>query len=535
MNLIYYHFYSLLQQDVPNNVFILGACNPHRGDSLAATAADPSWISSNYYVRSLHPTLDMLKWDYGSLDEHQERDYINAKLRLVNKDMSNIELASLAELIITSQNLLRAFAFKQLKTVGVEEVDALRCSKSSVSQRDIQRVFTFYEWLMKMYAKYVPHGPNEDYHRCAIMVALAVVYYMRLNTEYRQVFSDAMDKSAHLNAGYKFSDTFERELEWYIKQMDIPRGIAKTQALKENIFSIILCTMTTTPLIIVGPPGCSKTLSFNLVTANLRGQESKVKLFRDTSLFRSLDPHYYQCSRRTTSNEIQTVFSRAINRQNTYNTVPLPISCVVFMDEAGLPEESLESLKVLHYHLDRKDISFVAISNHMLDAAKTNRAVSLFRSEPSIEELKTLAKGCLCDTPFNPPAELKKDIDTIVKFCPIYHSFMEKPEFSRFYGLRDFIHFINYLERNRKKGITEHLVLRALERNFNGHKMFDTICKEFLGAVSSLTLSLSLSLSPSLSFSLSLSLFIYLYLSLLSIFLLYLSSFSFHLLNSNLS
>ena len=426
----------------------------------------------------------MLKWDYGSLDEHQEKDYINAKLRIVEQEMSNVELASLAELIVTSQNLLRAFAFQQLKTLGVNEVDALKCSKSCVSQRDIQRVFTFYEWLMKVYKKYNPHGINEDYHRCAVMVSLAVVYYMRLDTEYREQFSEAMDKSAHLNSGIKFSDTFARELEWYINEMDIPRGIAKTQALKENIFSIILCTMTTTPLIIVGPPGCSKTLSFNLVTANLKGQESKMKLFRDTTLFRSLDPHYYQCSRRTTSNEIQTIFSRAINRQYTYNTVPLPISCVVFMDEAGLPEESLESLKVLHYHLDRKEISFVAISNHMLDAAKTNRAVSLYRSEPSVEELKTLAKGCLCDKPEDPPAELKKDIELITKFCPIYHNFMERPEFRRFYGLRDFIHFVNYLERHRNKGITPDLVLRGLERNFNGHKLFDTICKEFLGVVS---------------------------------------------------
>lgn len=135
----------------------------------------------------------------------------------------------------------------------------------------------------------------------------------------------------------------------------------------------------THPLILVGAPGSSKTLSFNLAIANLKGQESKVKLFRDTKTFRSLDPHFYQCSRRTTSNEIQTVFSRAVNRQRSHSRFSLPIYCVVFMDEAGLPEESHESLKVLHYYLDRQEVSFVAITNHVLDAAKTNRAVSLFR------------------------------------------------------------------------------------------------------------------------------------------------------------
>ena len=48
------------------------------------------------------------------------------------------------------------------------------------------------------------------------------------------------------------------------------------------------------------------------------------------------------------------------------------------MDEAGLPEESHESLKVLHY---KSEVPFVAITTHILDAAKTNRAISLFRPE----------------------------------------------------------------------------------------------------------------------------------------------------------
>jgi hypothetical protein len=47
------------------------------------------------------------------------------------------------------------------------------------------------------------------------------------------------------------------------------------------------------------------------------------------------------------------------------------------MDEAGLPEESKESLKVLHYYLERHmsikaKVAFVAITNHALDAAKSN-------------------------------------------------------------------------------------------------------------------------------------------------------------------
>ena len=55
----------------------------------------------------------------------------------------------------------------------------------------------------------------------------------------------------------------------------LPHGIAKTEALKENLFCIIACCCARVPLIIVGEPGSSKTLSFNLAASNLRGIESK--------------------------------------------------------------------------------------------------------------------------------------------------------------------------------------------------------------------------------------------------------------------
>ena len=276
---------------------------------------------------------------------------------------------------------------------------------------------------------------------------------------------------------------FGDELDWYINHVKLPTGISKTRALKENLFATIVCTVTRTPLIIVGAPGSSKTLSFNLTIDNLKGQESKASHFRDTKVFRSLDPHFYQCSRQTTSNEIQSVFTRAINRQRSHSESKLPIYCVVFMDEAGLPEESHESLKVLHYYLDQQEVSFVAITNHVLDAAKTNRAVSLFRPEASKEDLETLAKGYLCNTPDEPPPELEKDLETIVQFCPAFSCLMNKSEFSHFFGLRDFIHFVSYLRRHRDQMLTPQLVMKALERNFNGSDNFNKICNTFLKMV----------------------------------------------------
>ena len=437
-------------------------------------------MRSSYYVRKLHPTLHFLKWDYGSLDEHQEKDYIRAKMKMLNKEMCPLNMSRLIDLIVKSQKLMREYANEQLKQIMSQE-DAKISSRSCVSQRDIQRVFTLYQWFRDFYKEFKPHGDNMDYDCRATLVALGIVYYMRLSTKYREKFKTSMDEGP---SRPRFSTALQQELEWFIKQVDLPRGIARTQALMENIFATIVCTETHTPLIIVGAPGSSKTLSFNLAIANLKGQESKVALFRNTTIFHSLDPHYYQCSRRTTSNEINTVFSRAMNRQRSHSRFSLPMYCVVFMDEAGLPEESHESLKVLHYHLDRQEVSFVAITNHMLDAAKSNRAICLFRPEASDEDLETLAKGCLSSKLDSPPPELKKDLGLIVKFCAPYSQLRRNEGFRHFFGLRDFIHFVNYLRRRRSHMLNDQLVMEALERNFNGYDVFDQVAKSFLESVS---------------------------------------------------
>ena len=483
---------------MPENVFIVAACNPHRGNSLAAHASKSfaahtsktvkpkkeNWTNSMYYVRKLHPTLDFLKWDYGSLDEQQEREYVNTKMKMLNKEMPNIEVACLTDLIVDCQNLMRTYAKQQLSSTMSPD-EARVSSQSCVSQRDIQRVFTFFEWFRNLYNKFQLHGEQSDYSHRAILVSLGIVYYMRLNTKHREAFKEYMDHY-HCLPAFLFSQAFEQELQWFIEQVELPTGIARTQALMENLFATIVCTGTHTPLIIVGAPGSSKTLSFKLAIANLKGQESKVKTFRDTDIFHSLDPHFYQCSRRTTSNEIDTVFSRAINRQRSYSHFSLPIYCVVFMDEAGLPEESHESLKVLHYHLDRQEVSFVAITNHMLDAAKSNRAVCLFRPEASEKDLETLARGCIYSKLQAPPPELKNDLELVVKFCPAFSKLMKQDKFNCFFGLRDFIHFVNYLQRKRCQMLNPHIVMEALERNFNGHDDFEQIAKLFLTSVSKL-------------------------------------------------
>ena len=467
-------------------MFIVAACNPHRGNSLAF--CQNSWVRGSYSVYPLPPTLRLLTWDYGSLNTYQENDYICEKLKLLNKDMSNLNICSLTSLISLSQNAIREFSREHLINCGATEDEAFVASKSSVSQRDIQRVITLYEWLMCVYNKHKQHGQDADYNRRAVLVAIGVVYYMRLDQMFKTRYIEMIERFPSSNT-MTFLNAFHEEVNWFSSQICLPPGIARTEVLKENLFAVTICTSTRTPLIIVGPPGSSKTLSFNLAISNLKGKESKSPLFRDVDLFPSLTPYYYQCSRQSTSSEIDTVFKRAISRQNKYSSAKLQMHCVVCIDEAGLSDERHESLKVLHYYLDNPAVSFVATSNHMLDAAKTNRAITLFRSETSKADLITLAKGCFYNTNDNsPPVEMEEDVRVITQLCSAYGAIMTRPAIKKFFGLRDFIYFIYYLRNHPNEKLSPQVIMEGLERNFNGSDHFADICKTFLPKVSSTAL-----------------------------------------------
>ena len=507
----------------------MAACNPHRGNSLAILEGPglaENWFTGSYRVRPFHDTLNLLMWDYGALGYAQEKEYIRIKMDVVENELSATEKASLAQLISKSQQLIREYASMHLVSNKFDKDVARAYAKSSVSQRDIQRVFIIYGWLKQSFAILGRHkNEDEDKERFirilwGLLVALAVVYYFRLNTAARDQFckdisqaipvdwSNKLNNELRLKHGLSNKD-FEKpifklvldvELEWMINVMKLPSGVAKTEALKENIYATVVCTMTRIPLIIAGQPGSSKTLSFKIVTSNLFGKSSPVPTFRECRVFKALVPHFYQCSPKSSSIEIETVFKKAINRQDRLKALNDDNLSVVLMDEAGLPEESHESLKVLHYYLDDQVVAFVGISNHILDAAKMNRAVSLFRPDASQSDVQVLAKGCLY-------TNVKDSEDNVVEgFSLSYLDVMQDGNINvdTFFGLRDFIYFCAHLRRKREVGIaqmsvsspqriasgnyklenlTPELVVESPERNFNGSEHFETIRHYFFERV----------------------------------------------------
>lgn len=353
-------------------MFIVAACNPHRGNSVllemngeAIKSSKDDWFRSSYYVRTLPPTLQLIKWNYGALEEVDELEYIREKFKLQNANSSNVVITFMAEQIARAQKLLRRYASEHLRNCKISETEASISCKSTVSQRDIQRVFSLYDWFMKLFKRFNRHNNEFDRNVRALFVAIGVVYYFRLNEQFRKDFSESMFVKrpvGNLGIPISFADALSYEINWFMKNLiTLPDRIAPTEALKENVFATIVCVMTHTPLIIVGPPGSSKTLSFKIVSMNLQGQASKSQYLKAEDVFPMLYVHPYQCSRRSTSKEIEKVFERADNRQRNLREVGTKCQCVVMMDEAGLPEESHESLKVLHYFLDQPKVSQIAL------------------------------------------------------------------------------------------------------------------------------------------------------------------------------
>jgi hypothetical protein len=144
---------------------------------------------------------------------------------------------------------------------------------SSVSQRDLQRVFRAFDFFWGHYlkrnpdkAKDIQDPSNAEVRKMllnrTITLSIGLVYYLRLDTDLRSDLNNALLSLCQLSV----KKTLEEEMTLYFDHIKLERGIALTNALMENVFAIIVCLQLRTPLIMIGPPGSSKTLKTSLLT-----------------------------------------------------------------------------------------------------------------------------------------------------------------------------------------------------------------------------------------------------------------------------
>lgn len=480
------------------NIVIVGACNPPRAQIQSSSTREQdlgkTWASGHYQVSELPPSLKKMKWSFGALSHSQEKEFIYRRMEMMHgesKRMKSLLRASLTEMVSTSHEMIRKFAkeniadaFGRFRNDSEVDNDAVERARSVVSLRDIQRVFALYAFFIRDMPD-ILCGNDSD--QSAILLSIAIVYYLRLDNISREKFVEAIDAVTTVFAvNLRLLDVLNKGMDTIVAATNVPVGIAMTRGLKENIFATLVCSLSQTPLIIVGPPGASKTLAVHIVGDNASGSDS-------CSTFYSSRPRlslfHYQCSKTSTSKEIAAVFDQAFQRQENVDSTKN--RCVVFMDEAGLPEEEKESLKVLHYLLEghmsaKSKVGFVAISNHILDAAKSNRCAMLLRQDPDEEEMLSIAVGVLfdfrqdghyCAHDVQLDEKLLSAQQFATSLCSSYTYLFDEgsPVFhlNTFYGLRDFVYLLKAIRSLSRVESTRFIttiktIVYAIERNFNG-------------------------------------------------------------------
>jgi hypothetical protein len=471
--------HSLLGRPLPKNLVFLAACNPYKKrpeEHIKTAGLDSKNVIDEYsrLVYRVHPLPEAMidyVWDYGSLAPNDERDYIQRMVR----DLPGEYVKMLVDLLAASQEFIR---------------DAEK-NPFCVSLRDVYRCIRLIGWFQKMMKKRqeikslkdkIPTHLR-DYHLVSvrynekpmiksIVLALAHCYLSRLPTaesrkKYRETMMDLFNRNETIMTFNGDLDSFSAivrmEEEDYLDRMKLPPGTARNAALRENVFVMLVCILNRIPIFVVGKPGCSKSLSIQLIRSNLRGRDSKDLLFRELPQLYVVS---YQGSESSTSEGIIKVFEKA--RKYKSHNIDGNVLPVVLLDEVGLAENSkYNPLKVLHSLLEPgegklPDVAVVGISNWSLDAAKMNRAIHLSRPEPTKEDLYETGCSLHCaDDEDNSHYLGKKELRCLAE---AYFEYQDQQAHANFHGLRDYYSLIKSLT-----GCSNFQQVNiSLQRNFGG-------------------------------------------------------------------
>ena len=461
---------------LPANLVFVAACNPYRlkpeeesSDHAGLETHDKrNKDEQSKLVYRVHPLPESMMdfvWDYGALDEEDEGLYI--KRMLGEKEPIFIEL------VVLSQHFMRKY----------------EGNNYCVSLRDVNRCKHLKKYFMEEFFVEAKHpvllpglyGADHFVNRVDIrsmILALCHCYHSRLTKAadrrmYRMKIAELLtSKNAIPITHEQIQQMIELEQNDLLNRMKLESGTAKNEALRENVFVMLVSILNKVPVFVIGKPGCSKSLSMQLIRSTLRGPDSHDDYFK---MLPSVYVVSYKGSESSTSEGILKVFEKAKNyKEHNPNVMP-----VVLLDEVGLAENScFNPLRVLHSQLEPKmggfpPIAVVGISNWALDSAKMNRAIHLSRPEPTIEDLETTALSIRNDSSSRQGRTVKPVITKtrIKNLAQAYFDYQSSRKHRDFHRLRDYYSLIKYIaieaiKPGEKK--PDDIVEKGLLRNFSG-------------------------------------------------------------------
>eukprot|EP01132_Coremiostelium_polycephalum_P003790 gene3790-4715_t len=481
---------------IPNNIFWIGAMNPPKLslNSVNYTGVNQAASMSNlaFVVKATPPSMKQMFFEYGEFTSENEDSFLDCLFQLKRSIVLGDYTPHLKEMIMRGQNAIRK----------------AQQDRTHVSIRDITRAIDIYQFFNSKDAGYLIlrcfyaglQANSADRHWLSIICSFTMTYYLRLSHDLRFDMIIDFDEFIKENCPIKtiaeksFYEIFQNIMDLFVSPLytKLPDGIALTDSLRLNIFCTVVAINCKIPLCIIGPPGCSKTLSFSIVLDNLvQSNKNTIKADNPYANMPNAYPFRYQSTPHTTDIEIKSKFDQAIERQRMYDGNK--DVCVVFLDEAGLVNENHSPMKVMHDYLDKvaqksdkkhlsTDIAIIILSNKVLDAAKTNRMLVLIHP-PGISESdeKSLVRGCLYNNKVSTEYEemITNGLSKAYKNVNNYSKDIKENLFHQ----RDFVFFLRHLKQYSK--ITPETLLKSLERNFSGipYNKFKELAKEFFRSI----------------------------------------------------
>ncbi|ESO09860.1 hypothetical protein HELRODRAFT_190307 [Helobdella robusta] len=445
-----------------------------------------------YRVKSLPASLLPLVWDFGQLSSRVEKIYIVQMFNEYKVNMNSYIIAKISDILTASQAFMRQqqdeCSFVSLRDVG-------RCLQVFIWFLSHENIFERMNGLVQErlnekkklddMSKLNQAEDKDETKICyvlnavprSLMLALGVCYYVCLEKrkEYLEFIAPYFqDLCAENGTAEKIFEEIDTCQDVFLNEIDLASNIARNQALKENLFMMVVCIELRIPLFLVGKPGSSKSLAKTIVADVMQGNQSKSDLFKS---FKSAHMVSYQCSPLSTPDGIVGTFGQCARLQKDKDLEKFV--SVVVLDEVGLAEDSDRMpLKTLHPLLEDgcegdekpepyKKVSFIGISNWALDPAKMNRGILVQRGIPSHQELLLSAKG-ICNADYNVGLKCNKLLEPLAEgYFELYQSTLH----NEFFGLRDFyslVKMVCFMAEKQDDTPTWGQLKTAIMRNFGG-------------------------------------------------------------------
>ena len=346
-------------KEIPTNLKIIGACNPLRNKIKNEEEINNEMcgIKSKFIVNlsriqtmqfivyPLHPSMELLCINFGSLNKVDEEIIIGKKIEELNLSCKQ----QVAKILQKIHNFYKEKKY-ELSAVSLRNITRFiflyRYFSNDKFQR-FNRLKEDYELDVKEHNQFPNYDSNKkaflDFksdETKAIITCILICYYFMLNnmkdrTEVLKLIAEEFGYNEELiknmvtyqmeNLSLQFFQSIQKSKNsiYSIKlKNDL---IVFNQALVENIFISFSCIQCHIPCIICGKPGSSKTLSISIILDCLKGEDSFHDYFKN---FKPVHRIYFQGSLLTKSESVLRMVAKAEN----YSKSNPNVEVVIFFD-----------------------------------------------------------------------------------------------------------------------------------------------------------------------------------------------------------